>query len=175
MIRRATRLTREGTPSQAKAAATILACHPDAKDDLDGLMADIADDLATALPSRLVTLMAALGRLARHAPASFELYNDTVTSSILDELLMKPSAVPMEVEDEEDERLPWGPDEDITDEDRACLSALKVLVNRIIAIADSPDAPAAATPVFNLLNSLLDSDPAITASQRSCVGLAALD
>ena len=163
-----TELAQEGTPLQAKAAATILARHADAKDNLDILMSDIVEHLSIASPSRLVTLMAALGRLARYAPEPFEIWSDSVTSFVLDELLMKSGgAVPMD-DDAEDERLAWGPDEDITDADWACLAALKVLVNRVIALADSPDAMTAATPVFNLLNSLLDSDPAITASQRSC-------
>lgn len=49
----------------------------------------------------------------------------------------------------------WIPDEELNDSNRARISALKVLVNRCIAYADSPEAGKVSSPIFKLLWQLM--------------------
>ncbi|KAL7414966.1 armadillo-type protein [Mrakia frigida] len=148
VLDRAMHFALEGTARQAKFAARLVAYSKKA----DELTPDLSETLATSLADDddklLHSHLTALSEIARSAPDAFEDQSELVTKFILDNF-----ANPDENnKDDEDE---WIEEEELTPRAKAKLVSLKLCTNRCAAHARTNEAAAIATPVINLLLTIL--------------------
>ncbi|KAE9387817.1 cohesin-associated protein Pds5 [Gymnopus androsaceus JB14] len=137
----------------SKFAARILAFCEEKNEICPVIVETIADSLSLAPEDHLVAYLVLLSQFARFAPEAFEQKSDVITAFLLKKLLMLPSLPPEGVEDDEEE---WVEDDDVSNNLKAKIVALKVLRYRSMAHADSKNALDISTPVLKMLASLLD-------------------
>ncbi|KAJ3012082.1 hypothetical protein HKX48_006454 [Thoreauomyces humboldtii] len=166
---RLTKFALEGTPEQARNAVTILAHMRDgALEACTDIMDVIMETLAfgtdeTAAPQHLVTHLAALSQLAFEAPAAFEPHHVTVTNFIVKQLLFV-NRIKADSENDVD----WIPASELHEEAQLKLTGVKILVQRLVALADNKkrersvgvrtDLDSSARPVLKLFRRLLEFD-----------------
>ncbi|KAK7205746.1 armadillo-type protein [Myxozyma melibiosi] len=140
----------KGSPGEAKHAVKILLQskkkHAYARDLLGFCTKfDIEDPY-------FLSQLAALAELVKGASAIVETEIDRITSFLIKNLVVKNRTKATE-EDKE-----WVEDEQLEDECKAKILALRILVNRLRAAATSDTAVEIARPVLKLLNSLIVND-----------------
>ncbi|KAJ3999568.1 armadillo-type protein [Lentinula boryana] len=134
------------------AARTFAFCEQ--KDNICGAVVEsIADSLNEASEDQLVAHLVSLGQFARFVPDAFEQKSDVITAFLLRKLLMVPSQLPDDVEDDGEE---WVEDDEVSDNLKAKIAALKVLRYRTISHANSKNAIDISTPVLKMLVTVLD-------------------
>jgi sister-chromatid-cohesion protein PDS5 len=151
---------RQGTPSQAKYAARLLALsHKDisgAGRHIEELLSELTTRIKTARPSQLVCDLGALGQFIKHAPALAENVWDTILKEVLKDLGKDWSEQILSAYSEDDD---WVSDSKMEDSVKAKLLGLDILTERGIAsMGPEGDKVAEVTvPVFRLLFRALDS------------------
>lgn len=158
---RAKQYVTDGTPAQARWAATIISLDPAASKALAAqLVATLADRLEffdsdiSAVDDELVATVAALGRFARYASSSFETKSDVVIKFLIErirEVLQPPldeDAPPPEPE--------WALDADLDSQTCLLLESVRVLTSRCLATGtDTSEAMEKQTAqTFELLSQL---------------------
>ncbi|ORX94611.1 ARM repeat-containing protein [Basidiobolus meristosporus CBS 931.73] len=135
----------EGGPSQAK-FATIIICHAQAKEQYcSQILQEIVPNLSSDSP-HLLSHLSALSQIVLHAPEAFESYSDSVIPFVVKNILMQPSQVESGSSEEE-----WEEYEKIHDECKAKLYGIKILVNRLIGLANDEINHELAQPAFKML------------------------
>ncbi|KAJ3411005.1 hypothetical protein HDV05_002913 [Chytridiales sp. JEL 0842] len=124
---------------------------------------DQSDKLEISLNnSNITSWLAALVQIALHSPGLFEDYHTNLVNFIVREILMK-----NRMDDPHD-------GEDFVEFDKLAIEGtikvlgLKVLVNRLRAQKDTPEAQELAKPVYNVLNKILETDGEITKTEDTC-------
>ncbi|KAI7946278.1 hypothetical protein MJO29_010805 [Puccinia striiformis f. sp. tritici] len=139
----------KGTPLQAKQATIVLVKVKGMTTACREVLEDIVECLPNSSPDRVLTHLSALGQIAKYAPKVFETHGATLTKFVLHQQVLSSSIGDQDGDDD------WIPDEELCDSNRARVSALKVLVNRCVAYANSPEAVTASASVFKLLWQLI--------------------
>ncbi|GAA6010454.1 hypothetical protein JCM10207_001312 [Rhodosporidiobolus poonsookiae] len=134
----------------AKQAATIVALDKARPGAVDDVLASLIDALPAATDDEFVPYLAALGRIARYGHDSFETKSAEATVAALE--VLNRDGGKSEVADPD---LLFLEDAQLPDLTRARLLAIKVLVNRCLAFANTDSAAKVAKPVFQLLWGLL--------------------
>ncbi|KAJ3762232.1 cohesin-associated protein Pds5 [Lentinula raphanica] len=143
----------------AKFASRIIAFF-DEKDAICGSVVErIADSLDDAPEDQLVAHLVSLGQFARFVPNAFEQKSDVITAFLLRKLLMIPSLCPDNVEDDGEE---WAEDDDVSDNLKAKIAAIKLLRYRSMSHAKSKNAVDISTPVLKMLVTILDHGGSLT-------------
>ncbi|KAF8634850.1 hypothetical protein AX17_004098 [Amanita inopinata Kibby_2008] len=156
---RVIRYALQSLPRQAKFAARLLAFSKNKEEACSEVVEKISDSLSEEDSAALVARVAALSQLARHAPDAFEQKSDVIMSFLLKNILMVPIvASPEEMETDEE----WFEDDEVPDELKTKLLALKVCRNRSLAFGSSDKALDIATPVLKMFASILDNNGSLT-------------
>ncbi|CAB4432910.1 unnamed protein product [Rhizophagus irregularis] len=148
-IQRYMQFALNGSPRQAKFAAIILT-HIRQKQQLcSDLFKKIIPNLMVTSPN-ILSYLSVLSQCALYMPTIYEQQSDTITNFIVKELIMKNrnKATP-------GDKAEWVDDDELDDECKAKVLGLKVLVNRLLAIAETESAQDLAKPVFKLLWTLI--------------------
>ncbi|CAG8655996.1 17009_t:CDS:10, partial [Rhizophagus irregularis] len=148
-IQRYMQFALNGSPRQAKFAAIILT-HIRQKQQLcSDLFKKIIPNLMVTSPN-ILSYLSVLSQCALYMPTTYEQQSDTITNFIVKELIMKNrnKATP-------GDKAEWVDDDELDDECKAKVLGLKVLVNRLLAIAETESAQDLAKPVFKLLWTLI--------------------
>ncbi|KAJ7637138.1 armadillo-type protein [Roridomyces roridus] len=162
-IDRIKRLALEGTCRQAKFAARFLAFSKEKAVVCAEVVDTIADALGTTAPEILVAHVAVLGQFARFAPDAFEQRSDILMTFLVKKLLMVPTHKLDDEMDTEEEAEEWASDEEVSDNLRAKILAIKVCRFRCLAHVGADNAVEIATPVLKLLASLIDNGGSLVA------------
>ncbi|OAW00054.1 hypothetical protein PTTG_07380 [Puccinia triticina 1-1 BBBD Race 1] len=139
----------EGTPLQAKQAAIVLVKVKGMETACREIHEELVQCLLKAPPDRVLSYLSALGQIVKYAPKIFDTHRTALTSFLLHKQILVSSKGDQEDDDD------WIPDNELCDSNRARISALKVLVNRCIASANSPESDTVSAPVFKLLWQLI--------------------
>ena len=154
------RYIHQGSHSEAKYAAKLLALLAGreevegsvmAKQTVQEICEEIAHDLSTYNPARLVASMAALKQLVKHAKDALTDVNDVIVAKVLNDVLMKPWSEHNQRGAGEEQAEEWLDDEDMDDELRARVIALQFLTQRCLAYAEDEEVHALVRPVLRLL------------------------
>ncbi|KAJ4468818.1 armadillo-type protein [Lentinula aciculospora] len=154
----------------AKFAARMFAFCEERSNICAHIVESIADFLNEAPEDQLVAHLVSLAQFARFAPDAFEQKSDIVTAFLLKRLLMVPSLPHDVVEDDGEE---WVEDDEVSDNLKAKIAALKVLRYRTMSHANSKNAVDISTPVLKMLATILDrggslaSDDAIEEDRKA--------
>ncbi|KAF8726601.1 hypothetical protein AX14_007667 [Amanita brunnescens Koide BX004] len=158
-IERVVRYALQPDPRHAKFAARFLAFSRSKEDACAEVVESISNSLSETEPSALVARIAALAQIARYAPDAFEQKSDVIVSFLLKNVLMVPIEInPDDMETDEE----WFEDDEVPDELKAKLLALKVCRNRSLAFGSSDKALDIATPVLKMLASVLENNGSLT-------------
>ncbi|RUS17197.1 armadillo-type protein [Endogone sp. FLAS-F59071] len=164
----------EGTPAQTRNAVIVLAHIKDKQTVCKEVFEKILPTLAFS-SNRLLSHLTGLSQLVLYAQKVVEPKKELVIGFIMNELLMKNRKKVRAKEKE------WVDDEDLEDECKAKLLGLKILINRLVALArDEPENAAdEAQYVFKTLWALINnngellSDNSTRPSYKSRLRLAA--
>ncbi|KAF9068921.1 armadillo-type protein [Rhodocollybia butyracea] len=140
-------------PRHSKFAARTFAFCEEKTDICTAIVETIADNLKDAPEDQLVAHLVSLAQFARFVPDAFEQKSDVITVFLLKRLLMVPNLPPLDIEDDGEE---WAEDDEISNNLKARIVALKVLRYRTISHANSKNAVDISTPVFRMLATILD-------------------
>ncbi|EFP78251.2 uncharacterized protein PGTG_04207 [Puccinia graminis f. sp. tritici CRL 75-36-700-3] len=140
---------KNGTPLQAKQAAIVLVKVKGMTTACREVHEDLVECLPKAPPDRLLSYLSTLGQIVKYAPKFYERHETALTTFLLNKQIL--TSTRGDQEDDDD----WIPDDQLCDSNRARISALKVLVNRCIASANSPQADTISAPIFKLLWQLI--------------------
>ncbi|KAI8996056.1 armadillo-type protein [Gaertneriomyces semiglobifer] len=147
----------EGTAKQAEYAVVVLAHIGEPYQSCERIIEPVMQNLNLS-NERLVTHLSTLAQLARYMPDIFDDHNTTVTNFIVKDILLvnrrKAKA------DEPD----WVEFKDLEVEGRIKVLGVRVLVQRLVALADK-NGPEVATPVLKLLRRLLEFDGELVAEK----------
>ncbi|KAG7091856.1 hypothetical protein E1B28_008258 [Marasmius oreades] len=145
----------------AKFAARFLALC-DTRAECRWLAESISDSLEDLSTDQLVAHLAVLDQFIRFIPDVFEHKSDVITVFLLKKLLMASDPVS---EEEEQNGEEWAPDEELPDQTRAKITALKIFRHRSLAHSWSPKALELSTPVLKLLATLVDQDGSLVTDE----------
>ncbi|PFH47385.1 hypothetical protein AMATHDRAFT_152196 [Amanita thiersii Skay4041] len=151
---RVARYALQSDPRHSKFAARFLAFSKNKEELCAEVIQKIAESIGESEPPVLVAQIAALSQLARYSPSAFELNSEVLMSFLFKNVLMTPivaSTVDMEMDDE------WIEDDEVPNELKAKLLALKVCRNRSLAFASSENALEIATPVLKMFTTILEN------------------
>ncbi|KAJ4463966.1 armadillo-type protein [Lentinula edodes] len=137
----------------AKFAARIFAFCEEKNTVCGGVVESIADSLNKAPADQLVAHLVSLAQFARFIPDAFEQKSDIITAFLLKKLLMVPSLPPDDLEDDGEE---WAEDDEVSNNLKAKIAALKILRYRTLTHANSKNAVDISTPVLKMLATILD-------------------
>ncbi|TFK49359.1 hypothetical protein OE88DRAFT_1646400 [Heliocybe sulcata] len=149
------RFVHQSNPRHAKFAARLLTCSKNSSELCSEVINTIANEMAQADSNRLLAHIAVLAEFASSAPDAFEQQSDIITAFLLSEILMAPTSLSSNAQEEADE---WVSDENLTPELRSKLLSIKIYRNRCLAHASSESALDVATPVVKMLITLLEHD-----------------
>ncbi|KIK70195.1 hypothetical protein GYMLUDRAFT_150761 [Collybiopsis luxurians FD-317 M1] len=139
-------------PRHSKFATRIFAFCEDKNETCAAIVETIADSLADVPEERLVARLVSLSQFARFVPDVFEQKSDVITEFLLNGLLMVPSLPPTNQEDDGEE---WAEDDEVSENLKAKVVALKLLRYRSMAHAYSKNAIEIATPVLKMFTTIL--------------------
>ncbi|KAH9477762.1 Sister chromatid cohesion protein pds5 [Psilocybe cubensis] len=143
----------------AKFAARYLAFSKNKNTSCSQVIESIATNIESDEPELPVAQIAALVQLVKFAPDAFEQKSDVIITYLIKRVLMVPSPADPNEEDSEEE---WIENDEIPDELRAKVLAVKVCRNRCLSHAASEQALEIATPVLKLLATLLEHDGSLS-------------
>ncbi|PPQ70235.1 hypothetical protein CVT25_011295 [Psilocybe cyanescens] len=143
----------------AKFAARYLAFSKNKNANCSQVIESIAENIDSEEPSLPVAQIAALVQLVKFTPDAFEQKSDVIMTYLIKRVLMVPSPADPNDEDAEEE---WVENDEIPDELRTKVLALKVCRNRCLAHATSEQALEIATPVLKVLATLLEHDGSLS-------------
>ncbi|KAF5390105.1 hypothetical protein D9757_003848 [Collybiopsis confluens] len=154
----------------SKYATRYFAFGEDKNEVCNELVETIAESLNDVSEEHLVARLVSLSQLARFVPDAFEQKSDVVTQFLLKKLLMIPSLPPVghlspifppgylnvnrAQAGQEDDGEEWIEDEDVSNNLRAKVVALKLFRHRCVAHADSKNSIEIATPVLKMLTTI---------------------
>ncbi|RIA91799.1 armadillo-type protein [Glomus cerebriforme] len=149
IIQRYTQFALKGSPRQAKFAAIILT-HIRQKQQLcSDLFKEIIPNLSVTSPN-IVSYLSVLSQCVFYMPTIYEQKSDAITNFIVKELIMKNRNKATA-----GDKTEWVDDDELDVECKAKVLGLKVLVNRLLSIAETENALDLAKPVFKLLWTLI--------------------
>ncbi|KNC98061.1 uncharacterized protein SPPG_09381 [Spizellomyces punctatus DAOM BR117] len=149
----------KGSPQQAKNAIVVLAHTRNPTEACNEVLQEILGSLSFD-NEKLLSHLQALAQIARNASTLFEPHNTAITNFIVKDLLLvnRRKAVENDVD--------WVEYESLEREGQLKIMGIKILVKRLIALANNEDADVAA-PVLKLLRRLLEYDGELVAEKTT--------
>ncbi|KAJ1536327.1 Centrin-1, partial [Nowakowskiella sp. JEL0078] len=157
-----------GSPQQADASVSLL-CHLDfALDAATEIVEKIVVTLELGNP-RILTHLTSLSKVALFQVDAFEVQHEKIVNFLVSDIIMTLTE-PDDVEKLSD----WVEFDDLTNEGKMKVLAIRVLVNRLLSIAptiEADDSKDIAKPVFKLLRRILETDGDIKSDNSASLAL----
>ncbi|KAA8900671.1 hypothetical protein TRICI_006172 [Trichomonascus ciferrii] len=148
-----------GTTAEAKQAVNALQCSEKKEMYCDDLMNDILNSLdpeQEQQPEHLSTRLASLAQLYSYVPTVLEESQSVIMQYLVQNVLL--GEVPdTETEEEGQEQVDWVEDKDVPENCLDRIMAIRVLVNRLRAVAGWENAKELSRPVFKLLSTIISN------------------
>lgn len=144
-----------GTTAEAKQAVNALQCSDKKEMYYDDLMNDILNSLDPAQeerPANLSTRLASLAQLYSYVPTVLEESQGVIMQYLVQNVLL--AEVP---EEEDEEQADWVEDKDVPVNCLERIVAIRVLVDRLRAVAGWDNAKELSRPVFKLLSTIISN------------------
>ncbi|ORX33887.1 armadillo-type protein [Kockovaella imperatae] len=152
LVPKATKIVIEGTSRQSKFAARLVS-YLGSTEAIGEIIKTLAKSLPDLSPARLIPALCALSEFALSSPAQFELRSSEIHEFVL-ELIHRHLG--------SENSDAWVDASDLPEPDQAKLIALRVITHRVLGFARASNALEIATPVLDLLDTILANDGLIS-------------